>query len=211
MAVQDDATLELEQQVLPDRLDREQTLAVQPFGQSVHRSTRVRGLDLEALADERLEPAGRAVKCVTLRHRVTRISGVDRRAAAAGAAAAVAWGLVERLDMAALRCDYSDIALLGKGATRGPRWRTVGFLIHSANGAVFGLVWAALNRRRPTSPVAFALAEHAALWPLGRLVDRYHPARGTAGVTRLTGNRVAYAQATWRHAFFGWLLGRLYR
>jgi hypothetical protein len=119
--------------------------------------------------------------------------------------------LIEPLDIAALRCDYSDIAVLGKGVTQGPGWRAAGFLIHAANGAVFGLTWAALNRRRPTSPVAFALAEHVGLWPLGRLVDRYHPARGTAGVPRLTGNRRAYAQATWRHAFFGWLLGRLYR
>ena len=47
-------------------------------------SARVRRLDLDALADERLEPARRAVKCVALRHRVTRIGGVDRRAAAAG-------------------------------------------------------------------------------------------------------------------------------
>ena len=124
--------------------------------------------------------------------------------------AAVVWGLVEPLDIVTLRCDYSDIALLGKGVTRGPRWRSVGFLVHAGNGAAFGLAWSALNRRRRVSPVALALAEHVALWPLGRLVDRYHPARGAEGVPRLTGNRAAYAQATWRHLLFGWLLGRLY-
>jgi hypothetical protein len=134
---------------------------------------------------------------------------VDVRAAAAGAAAAVAWGLIEPIDIALLRSDYSDIAILGKGVTRGPRWRTAGFLIHAANGAAFGLVWAALNRRRRVPPVALALAEHVALWPLGRLVDRYHPARDQ--LPPLTGNRAAYAQATWRHLFFGALLGRLAR
>jgi hypothetical protein len=134
---------------------------------------------------------------------------VYRRAAAAGAAAAVVWGLIEPLDIAATGSDYSDIAILGKGVTRGPRWRAVGLLVHAGNGAAFGLVWAALNRRRRVSPLALALAEHVALWPLGRLVDRYHPARGTEGLVRLTGNRAAYVQATWRHAFFGWLLGRL--
>jgi hypothetical protein len=110
-----------------------------------------------------------------------------------------------------LRSDYSDIAVLGKGITRGPRWRTVGFVFHAANGAAFGVAWAALNRRRRVSPVALAVAEHVALWPLGRLVDRYHPARGAHGVPPLTGNRVAFAQATWRHVVFGWLLGSLYR
>lgn len=134
---------------------------------------------------------------------------MDRRAAAGGAAAAVAWGLIEPLDIALTGCDYSDVAILGKAVTRGPRWRTVGFLVHAGNGAAFGLAWAALNRRRRVSPVAMALAEHVTLWPLVRLVDRYHPARGTFGLPGLTGNRVAFAQATWRHALFGWLLGRL--
>ena len=51
--------------------------------------------------------------------------------------------------------------------------------------------------------------EHAALYPLGYFVDRYHPARGQAGLPRLMPNRRAYAQATWRHAVFGVVLGRL--
>ena len=51
------------------------------------------------------------------------------------------------------------------------------------------------------------LAEHVALWPLGRFVDRYHPARGD--LTPLTGNARAFAQATWRHFLFGTVLGLL--
>jgi hypothetical protein len=135
------------------------------------------------------------------------------RAAAAGATAAVVWGLMEPLDRRLLRCDYSDIAVLGKAFTRGRAWRPLGFTVHAANGAVFGLVFEELRHRTrlPGRPLALgmALAEHAALYPLGGLVDRYHPARGEPGIPRLLTNPRAFAQATWRHALFGAVLGRL--
>jgi hypothetical protein len=54
-----------------------------------------------------------------------------------------------------------------------------------------------------------ALAEHVALYPLSYLVDRYHPARGEPGIPPLSTSPRAFAQATWRHVLFGWLLGRL--
>jgi hypothetical protein len=135
------------------------------------------------------------------------------RAAAAGAAAATVWGLAEPLDQRLLGCDYSDVALLGKAATRGPRWRAAGFAIHAANGAVFGLVFDELRRRVPVGPrklaVAMALAEHATLYPTCALIDRYHPARGEPGIPPLLTNPRAFAQATWRHLLFGTVLGRL--
>jgi hypothetical protein len=133
---------------------------------------------------------------------------VNVRAAAAGAAAAVVWGLAEPLDMRVFGCDYSDIALVGK-AVGGRHWRAAGFLIHAANGAAFGLAWDALRRRRPVSPVALALVENAALWPGCAIVDRFHPARGEPGLPPLLRNRRAFAQACWRHALFGAVLGRL--
>jgi hypothetical protein len=135
------------------------------------------------------------------------------RAAAAGAVAATVWGLAEPLDQRLLRCDYSDIAVLGKAVTRGSRWRAAGFAIHAANGAIFGLVFDELRRRVSVEPrklaVAMALAEHSALFPLGALVDRYHPARGEPGVAPVLTSRRAFAQATWRHLLFGTVLGRL--
>ncbi len=135
------------------------------------------------------------------------------RAAAAGAVAATVWGLAEPLDQRLLRCDYSDVALLGKAVTRGPRWRTAGFAVHAANGVVFGLVFDELRRRVPIGPrklaVAMALAEHASLYPLCALIDRYHPARGEPGIPPLLTNPRAFAQATWRHALFGAVLGGL--
>jgi hypothetical protein len=135
------------------------------------------------------------------------------RSAAAGATAATAWGVLEPLDRRLFRCDYSDIALLGKAVTRGPYWRTVGFALHACNGAIFGLVYEAMRRRTGYEPrrlaLTMALAEHVALWPLGTLVDRWHPARSENGIPPLLANPRAFAQATARHALFGFLLGRL--
>jgi hypothetical protein len=135
------------------------------------------------------------------------------RSAGAGAVAATVWGLQEPLDQRIFRCDYSDIALLGKFVTRGAHWRAAGFAIHALNGAVFGLVFhevrRALRAESRRLALAMALAEHATLYPLGYFVDRYHPARGEAGLPRLVINPRAYAQATWRHALFGAVLGRL--
>jgi hypothetical protein len=136
---------------------------------------------------------------------------VGIREAAAGAFAAVVWGAQEPLDQRVFRSDYSDVALLGKAVSR-THWRPVGFAVHAVNGAIFGLVYGAVRRRLPADPrrlaLGMALAEHAALYPLSYLVDRYHPARGEPGVPPLSTSPRAFAQATWRHALFGWLLGR---
>lgn len=135
------------------------------------------------------------------------------RAAAAGAGAAALWALQEPLDQRVLRCDYSDVAVLGKGATRGPAWRPVGVAMHLANGALFGLAFHEARQRLPVSgrklALGMALAEHVGLYPLCYIVDRHHPARGEPGVPPLLTNPRAFAQATWRHALFGLALGRL--
>jgi hypothetical protein len=124
------------------------------------------------------------------------------RAAAAGVLAATIWALQEPLDRRLFGCDHSDIELLGKAVTRGRRWRAAGFAVHAVNGAVFGLAFHELRERVPVSPrklaVAAALAEHLALYPLFYFVDR----------PLLTSPR-AFAQETWRHLLFGWVLGRL--
>jgi hypothetical protein len=142
----------------------------------------------------------------------TRDSRSRARAAAAGAVAVTAWGLAEPLDQRLLHCDYSDIALLGKAVTRGRHWRLAGFALHAANGAVFGLVYEEVRRRVRVDPrrlaVAMALAEHVALYPVGAVVDRWHPASGEPGVPTLVWNWRAYLQATWRHLLFGAVLAR---
>ncbi len=135
-----------------------------------------------------------------------------RRAILAGVAAATAWALLEPLDRRLFRCDYSDVALLGKSVTRGRGWRPMGLAIHAVNGAIFGLAFNEARARTSVEPrrlaLSMALAEHVALYPLTYFVDRYHPARGDAGVPPLLTNPRAFGQATVRHAIFGLLLGR---
>lgn len=132
------------------------------------------------------------------------------RAIGAGAAAALAWGALEPLDRRLFRHDYSDVAVLGKAFTQGPGWRPLGFAMHALNGAIFGLVYHEIARRVSRDPrrlaLELALLEHLALFPLGRVVDEYHPAKGEPGVVRLF-SLPAFGQATVRHALFGKLLG----
>ena len=127
--------------------------------------------------------------------------------------AAAVWALQEPLDRRVLGCDYSDVAVLGKAVTGGRGWWPAGFALHVANGVLFGLAFHEVRRRRPVDPsvlaVSMALAEHVALYPLGGIVDRFHPRRGTPGIPPLLANGRAFAQATWRHALFGVVLGRL--
>ena len=127
--------------------------------------------------------------------------------------AATTWGALEPLDRRLFGSDYSAIALLGKFVSRGSGWRAAGFAVHAVNGAVFGLAYDEFRRRAPLPgrplAVALALAEHVALYPLTTFVDRYHPASGEEGVPGLSGNRRAYAQATFRHLVLGALLGGL--
>lgn len=135
------------------------------------------------------------------------------RSAAAGAAAAAVWALQEPLDQRVFRCDYSDVAILGKAVTGGSRWWPAGLALHLANGVAFGLFYHEVRARRPVAPrplaLGLALGEHVALYPLSHFIDRYHPRRGTRGIPPLLRNRRAFAQATWRHALFGVVLGRL--
>lgn len=106
------------------------------------------------------------------------------------------WGLQERFDRRVFGCDFSDVELLGLGR------RSVGYVVHATNGAVFGLAFDAVRQRvdveQQRLALALALAEHVALWPLMALVDR----------TLVTSSR-AFALETWRHALFGVILGRL--
>jgi hypothetical protein len=118
------------------------------------------------------------------------------RAAAAGSVAAVVWGLQEPLDQRVFGCDYSDVLFLGRGR------RSLGFAVHMANGALFGIAFDAARRRVDVDQrrlaLTLALGEHLALWPFISLVDR-----------ELVTSPRAFAQATYRHALFGFVLGRL--
>ncbi|MGH2847819.1 MAG: hypothetical protein ACRDL0_17650 [Thermoleophilaceae bacterium] len=133
--------------------------------------------------------------------------------ALAGAVAAAVWAAQQPLDKRLFGSEYDDVELLGKLVTRDSGWQAAGLALHMANGAVFGAVYALLRPFAPLPPLAAGagagLAEHAGLWPLGGLVDRHHPARRQ--LEPMSGNRRAFAQATWRHLLFGLVLGELER
>jgi hypothetical protein len=143
--------------------------------------------------------------------------GIDRtrtlRGAACGAVAAAVWALQQPVDKLALSSSYDDVELLGKAVTRGPAWYPIGLAMHVGNGALFGAAYASIAPAIPVPPALrgplVALTEHLALWPLGAVSDRLHPARDDLPV--LTGNRAAFAQAAWRHLLFGFVLGELDR
>jgi hypothetical protein len=135
------------------------------------------------------------------------------RGAIAGALAAGVWGAQISLDKRAFGSDFDDIALLGKGVTRGDSWPLAGWALHVQNGALFGAVYANLAPRMPLpswarGPVA-ASAENLLTWPLTAVTDRLHPARKE--LPALLSNPRAFAQSTWRHLLFGVVLGELER
>jgi hypothetical protein len=132
------------------------------------------------------------------------------RPAPAGALAALVWAAVEPLDRRLLRNDYSDVAMLGKLATRTRAWPLAGLAVHAANGAAFGLAYGRLRKRTPVTPLQLALVEHTLLYPLTYVVDRVHPARGTRGLAPSFTPR-GFVQETARHVLFGAVLGRLLR
>ena len=143
--------------------------------------------------------------------------GIDRtrtlRGAVSGAVAAAVWGLQQPLDKLVFSSRYDDVELLGKSVTSGDGWYAVGLAMHMGNGALFGAAYANLAPRLPIpAPLrgpAAAMVENVALWPLGAISDRLHPARHE--LPRLAGNRAALLQATWRHLLFGLVLGELER
>ena len=133
------------------------------------------------------------------------------RGAIAGALAATVWAVQQPLDKRSFGTRYDDVELLGKMVTRGPGWPVAGLVMHASNGAMFGgavaLARSRLGAPAMTAALGAAMAENFGFWPLGVLIDRFHPARRE--LEPLRGNRRALAAATWRHALFGVVLGAL--
>jgi hypothetical protein len=133
------------------------------------------------------------------------------RGALAGAAAAGVWAAQQPLDQRVFGSGYDDVRLLGRlVAARGAAEYPVGLAIHVVNGAAFGAVYANAARVLPVpaplrGPLA-GLAEHVGTWPALPLLVRLRsdvPAEWASGR--------ALAQASWRHALFGTVLGELER
>ena len=123
------------------------------------------------------------------------------RGALAGVAGIAVWTAQQPLDKRVFGVDYDDVELLGKFFTRGPAWLPV--------GAIYANLAPSLPGPRPARGVMLGLAEHLATWPATLLLERFHPAAGD--LPELWGNPRAFAQATWRHALFGFVLGEVER
>ena len=123
------------------------------------------------------------------------------------------WAAQQPADKLVFGCRYDDVELLGRAVAGDGTWYPAGLFLHVQNGAFFGAVYANVAPLLPLPAAArgpmVALSEHIALWPLGALSDRFHPARRK--LPKLSGNRRAFAQATWRHLLFGIVLGELER
>ena len=132
------------------------------------------------------------------------------RGALAGAVAAGVWAAQQPLDKRAFGVAYDDCELLGTLVTRGRLAYPVGVVSHLVNGAIFGALYSrvapSLVGPPPARGVTAGMAEHLATWPSLRFIG-LHPA--AQRFPRMWGNHAAFAQATWRHALFGAVLGTL--
>ena len=131
--------------------------------------------------------------------------------AIAGGLAAAVWAAQQPLDKRVFGVDYDDADLLGRFVAHGRTGYLAGLGLHVANGAAFGALYAQLRPFLFGPPVlrgvTAALAENLGTWPLARIAEEHHPAK--RDLPKLSGNTRALAQATWRHALFGAVLGVL--
>jgi hypothetical protein len=130
---------------------------------------------------------------------------VDRmrtlRGALAGGVAAAVWLVQQPLDKRVFGCENDDAKLLARLVGGSP---ATGAALHIQNGLLFGAVYATVAPRVPLpavlrGPLA-GVAEHLITWPSIALFD-----------ASLAGSGRAFAQSTWRHLLFGFVLGELER
>ncbi|HYB28302.1 MAG TPA: hypothetical protein VEF89_16930 [Solirubrobacteraceae bacterium] len=135
------------------------------------------------------------------------------RGAVCGAVAAVVWAIQQPVDKALFQSRYDDVEVLGRAVKNGPGWYPAGLALHAQNGALFGAMYANVAPALPIPPAvrgpALALTELVVTWPLAAVSDRFHPARDQ--LPAIYRSRRAFAQATWRHILFGFVLGELDR
>jgi len=136
------------------------------------------------------------------------------RGALAGVVAAAVWAAAEPgiARLARAPAGYSNLRLLGAPLTHaGARWREVGLAAHLANGAVFGVLFAAAGGRGWKQGLAAAQVENLAFWPAMAVIDRVHPDRRSGAWPPLLTNGRVFAYEAAVHALFGVVLGALLR
>ena len=212
MAAQDEPALETEQEVLAHGLDAEKPTAVETLRDAGHSRARVWRLHLEPLADKGLERAGSAMERVAFGHAPS-VCTYAGKGHGAGAVCRGRLGTARADRPAALSLGLLGCRVAGQGVYARSGVATAGFALHALNGAVFGLAFHEIARRVPRDPrrlaLELALLEHLALFSTGRLVDRYHPARGEPGIPLRSGWHPARLRPgdAIRHTVFGFVLG----
>ena len=135
----------------------------------------------------------------------------DLHAALAGATAAAAWIAVEPVTRRLTGGTHRELRLIS-GTLRGERGTdALGWAVHLANGATFGVAFRRLGGRGIRRAVLAAQAENAVLWPGMAIVDRIHPDVRSGRWPRLFSDRGTIAQEIAGHVVFGAVLGALVR
>jgi hypothetical protein len=135
----------------------------------------------------------------------------DLHAAFAGATAAAFWIAVEPVTRRLTGGTHRELRLIS-GTLAGERGGdSLGWAVHLANGAVFGLAFRRLGGHGVRRAVVAAQAENAILWPGMAIVDRIHPDVRSGRWPRLFSDHGTIAQEIGSHVVFGVVLGALVR
>jgi len=128
-----------------------------------------------------------------------------------GALAAVVYLGAMKIDITLTHCPSNDLqvieGLLPGRANRVP-WR--GFLVHLANGAGLGGLYAFVQRWLPGPAwlrgILFGEAFILCIWPITPLLDRWHPLIRRGQLPPFA-RRIVFLQNLSRHLVFGLVLG----
>lgn len=131
--------------------------------------------------------------------------------AAGGLVGALAYVIVQQIDLKAFDHNTDDVVLLGRIVTDNDDLiRPVGMAMHLFNGASLGALYGlVVHDRLPGPPLAqgltFAMLETVALYPLSALED-FHPGVREGRLERYT-TPIAFLQQVIRHIGYGAALG----
>lgn len=135
----------------------------------------------------------------------------DLHAALAGTTAAAVWIAVEPATRRLTGGAHRELRLIS-GTIAGEHGSdALGWAVHLANGAAFGVAFRRLGGRGIRRAVLAAQAENAVLWPGMAIVDRIHPDVRSGRWPKLFSDRGTIAQEIASHVVFGAVLGALVR